>query len=85
VWKVGQLATTLLDDTNPSRGRAGVLLGVKFIGLATVVGVLVVNNYVRGGAFMAGVSAVVAAITLVGLFNSTSPDTTDPPGGGDPR
>lgn len=74
---LAKLATTMLDENNPNRRRAGVLLGVKFIALVTIVGVLVINNIVRGGAFMAGVSSVVAAITLVGLFIGTSADTTD--------
>ncbi len=74
---LAKLAVTMLDDNNPNRRRAGIFLGVKFVALVTIVGVLVVNNIVRGGAFMAGVSAVVAAITLVGLFNATGPDTTD--------
>jgi hypothetical protein len=76
---LAKLATTMLDENNPKRKRAGVWLGVKFVALVTIVGVLVINNIVRGGSFMAGVSAVVAAITLVGLFNSTAPDSTDSP------
>ncbi len=80
---LAKLAVTMLDDNHPGRKRAGVFLGVKFIALVTIVGVLVINNIVRGGAFMAGVSAVVAAITLVGLFYGTSTDPTDPPKQGD--
>ncbi|MBL8681015.1 MAG: hypothetical protein JNK05_17670 [Myxococcales bacterium] len=80
---LAKLAVTMLDENNPGRKRAGVFLGIKFIALVTIVGVLVINNIVRGGAFMAGVSAVVAAITLVGLFNGTSTDPTDPPKQGD--
>lgn len=80
---LAKLAVTMLDENNPGRKRAGVFLGIKFIALVTIVGVLVVNNIVRGGAFMAGVSSVVAAITLVGLFNTTPQDPTDPPKQGD--
>jgi hypothetical protein len=76
---LARLATTMLDENAPGRRRAGIFLGVKFIALVTIVGVLVINNIVRGGAFMAGASAVVAAITVVGLFNSTAPDSTDSP------
>jgi hypothetical protein len=79
---LARLMATVIDDANPSRGRAGALIGLKFIGLVTLVGVLVINGYVRGGSFMAGVSAVVLAITLAGLF--PPPDANAPPSAEDP-
>jgi hypothetical protein len=74
---LARLAVTMLDDSNPHRRRAGILLGVKFVALVTIVGVLIVHHLVRGGALMAGISAVVAAITIVALFNGSGPDTKD--------
>jgi ABC-type dipeptide/oligopeptide/nickel transport system permease subunit len=73
---LAKLATAMLDENNPQRKRAGIWLGVKFVALVTIVGVLVINHIVRGGAFMAGVSAVVAAIALVGLCNPAASDST---------
>jgi hypothetical protein len=76
---LARLMATVLDEANPSRARAGAMLGFKFVGLVTLVGVLVVNGYVRGGSFMAGVSAVVLAITLAGLTAPADTDPTPPP------
>ena len=75
---LARLMATVLDEANPSRSRAGAMLGLKFVGLVTLVGVLVVNGYVRGGSFMAGVSAVVLAMILAGLAAPADPDSPPP-------
>lgn len=74
---LARLAVTLLDDQHPNRRRAAVFLGVKFVALISIIGVLLINGIVRGGGFTAGFSAVVAAITLVGVFYPPIEDTND--------
>lgn len=79
VWALAKLVTAVLDDevARNKRVRAGVLLGAKFLVLATVIGVLVLKNWVRGGALMAGLSMVALAIVIGGLVRSGD-DSTSP-------
>ncbi len=72
---LAQLVAALLDDKNPTKSRAALFLSVKFAALVTIIGLLIRYEIVRGGALMAGVSALIAAIVVVGLFQ---PPNVDP-------
>lgn len=80
VYALAKLVTVLIDGeiTRKRRIRAAVLLGLKFLALITVVGVLIVNHWVRGGALMAGLSMVALAIVIGGLIRSSDDDSTSP-------
>jgi hypothetical protein len=79
VYALAKLVTMILDGevTAKRRTRAAILLGAKFLALITVVGVLIVNHWVRGGALMAGLSMVALAIVIGGLVRSDD-DSTSP-------
>ncbi len=79
VYALARLVTAVLDDevSRNKRVRAGVLLGAKFLALATIIGVLVLKHWVRGGALMAGLSMVALAIVIGGLLRSDD-DSTSP-------
>lgn len=75
---LAQLVSALLDDRNPTKTRAGLFLSVKFLALVTVIGLLIRFELVRGGALMAGVSALVGAIVVVGLFQPSDETPNSP-------
>lgn len=81
LWVLARLVTRLLDGRRSTgrRGRAAVLLGAKAIALVTLVGVLVVNGWVKGGALMAGFSMVALSMVLGGLWQGTEDDTSTAP------
>lgn len=72
LWALARLVVALLQDSEAGGGgakaRAAVLLGLKSIGLVTLVGVLVVNGWVRGGALMAGLSVVALSIVVASVW-----------------
>lgn len=71
LWALARLVVALLADGRGSSGakaRAAVLLGLKSIGLVTLVGVLVVNGYVHGGALMVGISMVALSIVVATVW-----------------
>jgi hypothetical protein len=73
---LAQLVAALLDEGNRTKSRAALFLSIKFIALVTIIGLLIRYEIVRGGALMAGVSALVAAIVVVGLFQPPDVDPT---------
>ncbi len=79
IYALTKLVTVLLDAgvEGKRRTRAAVLLGAKFLALITIIGVLIVNQWVRGGALMAGLSMVALAIVIGGLVHSGD-DSTSP-------
>ncbi len=79
VYALAKLVTAMVDDAvdRKKRTRAAILLGAKFLALITVIGVLVVNHWVRGGSLMAGLSMVALAIVIGGLLRSGD-DSTSP-------
>ncbi|MDP3275841.1 MAG: ATP synthase subunit I [Deltaproteobacteria bacterium] len=76
---LARFAGDLLNETAPNKTRSALLLGLKFIALVALVGVLLVGGHVRGGPFMAGLSTVMLAIVGVGLFNPDDSAPTDSP------
>lgn len=80
VYALAKLVTVLIDGeiTRKRRIRAALLLGAKFLTLITVVGVLIVNHWVQGGALMAGLSMVALAIIIGALIRSSDDDSTSP-------
>jgi hypothetical protein len=85
IWALAKLVGILLDGTSTTarKGRAAVLLGAKSIALIAVVGVLVINGHVRGGALMAGLSIVALSIVLAGALPGGDDSSPPPPGGDD--
>ncbi len=79
IYALAKLVTVMVDGevAKKKRTRAAILLGAKFLGLITIIGVLVVNHWVRGGALMAGLSMVALSIVIGGLLRS-SDDSTSP-------
>lgn len=81
LYVLAWLVVGMMNDqkSNASRGRAAVLLGAKALALVTVVGILVVNRWVRGGALMAGLSVVALSIVLGAMLGSKDETPLDPP------
>jgi hypothetical protein len=77
IYALAKLVTVMIDGevAKKKRTRAAILLGAKFLGLVTIVGILVVNHWVRGGALMAGLTMVALSIVLGGLLRSSDEST----------
>jgi hypothetical protein len=79
LWALARLVVITLDAKSSSvrRGRAAIFLGLKFIALVSLVGFLVIQGYVHGGALMAGISVVALSIVVGALLRSGDDDNDE--------
>ncbi len=74
LWALARVVTRLLDPrVTAGKGTATALLLAKTAALFLGVGLLISRSWVHGGSFMAGITAVVVAIAVGGLWDSVSP------------
>lgn len=77
LWVLARLVSRLLDPkVEVGKGTAMALLLAKTAALFVGVGLLISRSWVHGGAFMAGITAVVVAIAGGGLWDAVSPKSS---------